>query len=132
MYRPRRRVFTMLIASVFAAATLAAQSNTGDVHGRAIDELGQPIANGTATLSGAAAPHVTDLEAQGLFRFFRVPPGTYTLSIAAAGFATVTRAGVVVSAGRNTQVEIPLPLSRVEQDVLVTGETPLVDPRKVA
>ena len=47
------------------------------------------------------------------------------------GFTTVTRENVIVSVGQNTQIDMQLKLSSVQETVTVTSETPLLDPRKV-
>ena len=75
-------------AMLAIAATLAAQTHSGTVQGRLIDEHGSPIAGGTVTLQGSAAPQRTSADAQGHFRFLQVPPGTYSVTAAAPGFAS--------------------------------------------
>lgn len=120
-----------LAATLAITGALVAQSNTGSIYGRVIDEHGSPISGGTATLSGRAAPLTAAVDAQGLFHFLQVAPGTYSLAVAVPGFATFTREEVVVAVGRNTQVDFPLQPAGVREDVTVRG-TSLVDPRKVA
>ena len=67
----------------------------------------------------------------GLFRFLKVPPGKYAVTVTMPGFTTVTRENVTVSVGQNTQVDVQLKLSTVQEAVTVTSETPLIDTRKV-
>ena len=110
----------------------AAQSNTGNVYGNVIDESGAAIPGGSATLIGPNAPMTTSVDANGLFRFLKVPPGKYAVTVTMPGFTTVTRENVEVSVGKNTQVDVTLKLSNVHETVTVTSETPLIDTRKVA
>ena len=119
-------------AMLAIAATLAAQTHSGNVQGRLIDEHGSPIAGGTVTLQGSAAPQRTSADAQGHFRFLQVPPGTYSVTASAPGFAAVTREAVLVSVGRLTALEIPLRVSDVNEELTVSAETPLIDPGRVA
>ena len=114
------------------AATLAAQTHSGSVQGRLIDEYGSPIAGGTVTLQGSTAPQQTGADAQGHFRFLQVSPGTYSVTASAPGFATATREAVLVSVGRLTALEILLSVSNVSEELTVSGETPLIDPGRVA
>ncbi len=114
------------------AAMLAAQTHSGNVQGRLIDEQGSPIAEGTVTLQGSTAPQRTGVDAQGHFRFLQVPPGTYSVTASAPGFATARREAVLVSVGRLTSLEIPLRVSDVSEELTVSGETPLIDPGRVA
>ena len=119
-------------AALLAAATLAAQTGSGNVQGRLIDEHGSPIVGGTVTLQGSTAPQRTGSDAQGHFRFLQVLPGTYSVTAAAPGFAAATREGVLVSVGRLTALEILLRISDVNEELTVSGETPLIDPGRVA
>ena len=73
----------------------------------------------------------TSVDAQGLFRFLKVPPGKYAVTVMMPGFTTVTRENVTVSVGKNTQVDVQLKLSTVQETVTVTSATPLIDTRKV-
>ena len=81
------RSIPLATALLVIAGTLAAQSHSGTVQGRLIDEHGAPIVGGTVALEGSAAPQRTSADAQGHFRFLQVPPGTYSVTASAPGFA---------------------------------------------
>ena len=126
------RVLIWFVALAGLGLTALAQVNTGNIYGQVTDEQGASVPGGTATLTGPAAPMTTQVEANGVYRFLKVPPGgNYVVTITMPGFSTVTRENVTVSVGRNTQVDIQLKLSSVQASVTVTSETPLLDPRKV-
>jgi hypothetical protein len=124
-------VLIWFVALAGLGSFAAAQVNTGNVYGNVIDEQGGVIPGGTAVLNGPAAPKTTSVDANGLFRFLKVPPGTYSVTVTMPGFTTVTRENVIVSVGHNTQVDVQLKLSSVQASVTVTSETPLIDTRKV-
>src|SRR5262249_46876121 len=67
------------------------------------------------------------VDANGLFRFARVPAGKYAITLSTPGFATVTREGVLVLSGQNVRVEILLRLAAINEEVTVTGAPALVD-----
>ena len=73
----------------------------------------------------------TSVDAHGLFRFLKVPPGQYAVTVVMPGFTTVTRENITVSVGKNTQVDVQLKLSTIQESVTVTSATPLIDTRKV-
>jgi hypothetical protein len=124
--------FLLAVAmALLLSAPLTAQVNTGNVFGNVIDEQGMAIPGGTATLTGPAAPMTTSVDANGLFRFLKVPPGKYSVTVTMPGFTTVTRENVLVSVGHNTQVDVQLKLSTVQETVTVTSATPLIDTRRV-
>ncbi len=125
------RVLVWFVALAGLGLQAVAQSNTGNVYGNVVDQTGAPLPGGTATLAGPRAPSTTNVDANGFFRFLKVAPGKYTVVVTMPGFTTVTRENVVVSVGQNTQVEMQLRLSAVQEAVTVTSETPLLDPRKV-
>ncbi len=125
------RVLVWFVALAGLGLYAEAQTNTGNVFGNVIDESGGILPGGTATLTGERQPMTTTVDATGLFRFLKVPPGKYTVTVALPGFTTVTRENVIVNVGSNTQVEVQLRLSAVQEAVTVTSATPLIDPRQV-
>ena len=129
-----RTLRTVLLAAAAAlplAVSAVAQTNTGNVYGNVIDELGSPIPGGTVTLTGVAAPRTASLDPSGYFRFLRVAPGKYTVTVAIPGFATATRENVVVLVGQNSQVVVSTRLATLQENVTVTNLAPLIDTRKV-
>ncbi|MFY9550997.1 MAG: TonB-dependent receptor [Thermoanaerobaculia bacterium] len=108
-----------------------AQVNTGNVYGNVTDEQGAAIPGGAVTLTGPSQPSTTSVDTNGLYRFLKVPPGKYTVTVVMPGFTTLTRENVQVSVGKNTQVDLQLKLSSIQESVTVTSATPLLDPRKV-
>jgi len=124
-------VLVWFVALAGLGLPLSAQVNTGNVFGTVADEQGMAVPGGTATLTGESAPMTTSVDAQGLFRFLKVPPGKYTVTVVMPGFTTVTRENIQVSVNKNTNVEIGLKLSNIQETVTVTSATPLLDTRKV-
>ena len=125
------RVLVWFVALAGLGLYAEAQTNTGNVYGNVIDESGSALPGGTATLTGERQPMTTSVDAQGLFRFLKVPPGRYTVTVSMPGFTTLTRENVIVNVGSNTQVDVQLRLSAVQEAVTVTSATPLIDPRQV-
>jgi hypothetical protein len=62
----------------------------------------------------------------GLYRFSLVPPGTYSVSAKAEGFATLTRTGVVVSPSQTVGLDITLEVGKAATTVEVSAGAPLV------
>src|SRR5262249_7490153 len=116
---------------LLCAVPAPAQTSTGSVYGSVTDEQGSPIPGATATLIGPPAPRVASADVNGRFRFLRVAPGRYSITLAAPGFASLTQENVIVSVGRNTQVDFRMALAGVNESVTVTSEPPLIDTRTV-
>jgi outer membrane receptor protein involved in Fe transport len=113
------------------SALVYGQESTGNIYGRVVDEQGSSIPGATVTLTGETAPRSTTSDANGYFRFLYVAPDRYRVTVTMPGFATLERENVIVTLGRNTDVEMPLRLSGVEETVRVISATPLIDSRKV-
>lgn len=124
-------VLVAVVAMLALGVGLLAQENTGSIYGRAVDEQGAGIPGATATLTGALAPRTTVTDANGNFRLLRVPPGRYKLTIILSGFSTVEYENVVVTLGKNTQIDATMKLAKIQETVSVTSTTPLIDTRKV-
>ena len=126
------RVLIWFVALAGLGLYAAAQGNTGNIYGTVTDEQGSPVPCGTATLTGPYAPQTTTVDAAGQFRFLKVPPNTFTIIVTMPGFTTVTREGVVVQLAKDTNVDIKLKILSVQENVVVSGETPLIDTRRVS
>ena len=83
------------------------------------------------TMTGGGAPVVTTTDAQGLFRYLGLPPGTYKLQGTLEGFSPVVYEQVVVNVGRNTTLELTMNQA-VSETITITAESPLLDTRKVS
>ena len=122
-----------LLAIALAAAPVLAQygQSTGGIRGRVTDESGGALPGVQVTIRGPAAPQTVYTDARGEFRAANLDPGTYTLTLTLAGFQTVNRENVAVNLGRNTELTIPMGLTRVEAAVTVTSEAPLLETKRV-
>jgi hypothetical protein len=120
------------LAILAVGAALYAQQLTGNIFGYVADEQGGRLPGVTVTLSGAGAPQVFTTDSRGEYRFLNIPPGgNYTLSYDLQGFTKVTKSGVQVSIGKDTQTSSTMKLSSVEATVTVHGESALLETRKV-
>ena len=126
------RVLIWFVALAGLGLYASAQSNTGNVYGVVLDEQNSPLPGGTVSLTGTIAPRTTTVDAAGQFRFLKVPPAKYSVVVTMPGFTTVTQENVIVILGKDTQVEMRLKISAVQENVTVSGVTPLIDTRKVA
>src|SRR4029077_2107826 len=68
---------------------------------------------------------VTD--GSGRYRIEDLRPGTYTVTFAIPGFATLKREGVILSGSAVTTIDAELRVGGVSETVTVTGESPIVD-----
>jgi hypothetical protein len=65
--------------------------------------------------------------AQGEYQFLFLPPGTYTLRVAATGFAGYEQTGLQLLVNTPATANVQLKLGQTTQTVTVTGETPALN-----
>jgi hypothetical protein len=125
-----RRVAVALIAALAVAPMAVAQVARGNIYGKVTDEQGAVLPGATVTLTGDFGTRTTTTDTSGGFRILNVDQGTQTLAVSLANFASVKRQ-VVVRTGENATIDFALKLAGVQENVEVTAETPVVDPKRV-
>jgi hypothetical protein len=130
--RTAQRVLGLaLLAAVgFAPAARAQVAATGNIYGTVKDESGAVLPGVNATLTGAFGTRSTTSGTSGDFRFVNVDHGTHQLRVSLTGFTGVTRP-VTVVIGQNVELGFTLKVATVEETVTVTGDTPVVDTKRV-
>ncbi len=66
-------------------------------------------------------------DADGRFVFLSIPPGTYSVNASLSGFKTYATHGVVLHAADKVDIKVNLQMGAYEEQVVVTGATPVVD-----
>src|SRR5215471_5377506 len=121
-----QNLFTFCIAMlVFFSGllTVTAQSTTGTINGRALDETGQPISGATITLTRHDTGDMRNFTSgsTGEFVFTSIQPGIYDLSVKAQGFKNFEKKGIALSSSDRLSVgDLKLPVGSVNESVEVT------------
>jgi len=123
--------FLTLIAvlSLVSSGVLHGQTAvTGGIEGNVTDPSGAAIAGATveATDVPDAVTRDTVTNNDGAYRFPSLIPGTYSVTIKKAGFATFTRGATRIDAGILYRVDAQLPVGTATSKVEVSGEAPLL------
>jgi hypothetical protein len=119
----------LAIALLFASGIALGQAQTGNLYAKATDEQGGALPGVSVTISGIGAPLTQVTNVNGEVRFVHLSPGAYTLEFNLQGFTKVIRKSINVAVNENTQINVTMKLSGVQESVTVTGETPLLDKR---
>ena len=119
----RYLVGVLVLALGSAAAPGAAQTLTSRVEGTVQDETGGlvPGASVTMTAAGTGVMRETVTNDRGLYLFPRIPPGTYRVEAALAGFRTTVIEDVRVALRAPTFINIVVEVGTPTQTVVATA-----------
>jgi len=115
----------MVLAGVSSAG---AQQFTGGVRGLVRDANGV-IPGVTVTLTNEATNVSREVQTNdvGQYSFPAVAPGTYTLKTSLTGYKSYESKGLTVGTQQFVTLDITLELGRLEENITVTGQSPLID-----
>ncbi len=130
MMRTKLQKLALICAAVFTAAgTGYAQSTTqGSIAGTVFDATEAAIPNAKVLIhsDGTNADQTLTTDGSGEFRAPQLAPGTYTVTITAAGFAAQRQNGVVVEVNAVTAVNPHLTTGDTTTAIEVTAEVPVL------
>jgi hypothetical protein len=118
-----------MIAAALVHSLVAQGPTTGSISGTVTDASGAVIAQAVVKVASAAlvVPQSTLTSGQGTYRFPSLPPGVYTLSVEATGFASGKRDGINIAAGFSATIDVPMSVAGEVQSVAVTAEAAILD-----
>ena len=123
-----------LILLCNAATPLHAQSSAldGQVEGVITDFAGDVVPHIALTLTNTAngTTRYSETDGKGIYRFPLLQPGTYRVSIFAAGFKGLVREGITVASGQSTTIDLRLEQGELNETVLVSAESRVADAGK--
>src|SRR6266850_2170845 len=130
MDRRFARVAVGALLSLLVAAGAFAQGAVSEVNGSVLDSSQALLPGVTVTLTeettGITRTAVSN--DRGRFVAIAVTPGRYTIKAELAGFQTQTRSGVTINVGQAVTLNFSLPIGTLTDQVVVTGEAPLIEP----
>lgn len=123
-----RSAIYMLVVSLALAVPAAAQQTTGSVSGAVFDQTGAVLQGVTVRISGDQLPagRKTTTSDAGLYNFPLLTPGNYTVEAEKTGLGKASRP-VEVQLGKDTQADITIGVTGVQEQITVTAATPVVD-----
>jgi len=118
----------LVIALVFCLS-LPAQETTAGLQGTVKDVSGASVPNATLEITGPAliGSRKVQTDTTGAYRFAQLPPGEYTLTANAPGFATLKQGAIHLDVGRLPTVDFTLQVGTGSQTVEVAANALLVD-----
>ncbi len=122
-----RRSLSLLWIGFAALLLLPAGSmawgQSATISGIVTDASGAVVPNAKAVLVSQSTQEklVTTSNKVGVYTLAGVAPGTYNLTVSAAGFKTETRTGITVNVGGKLSLDVQLSVGSADQEVTVNG-----------
>jgi hypothetical protein len=126
-------VAAALLLAFLLSPLRAVSAAGGEIAGAVTDPKGAVVVGAAVTVypeAGGQPVAAVRTDAQGQYRVPNLPPGNYTVTVAAEGFGPVTSATQAVADGKTTRLDFKLEVAAVETSVTVSaaGAKPNSDP----
>jgi len=130
-----KRIWQFFLATALSAAFLLLCSSsawaqaTTSLRGVVTDPSGAAIPKATVTLTDPATgiSRTTTSGTDGTYVFLEIAPGTYTLSVEAAGFEKYVHTDLALRVALPATLDIRMKVGAVSQEVSVSGAAPLLN-----
>jgi len=117
----------LLLVMLLAAVSTRAQF-TGNIQGTVVDPSGAAIAQAKVALEnlGNHISATTTTDGEGGYRFLSLAPGSYKISVEAAGFSRAETT-ITLETNQNLNVPFAVKVGAASSSVTVTAEAPLLN-----
>jgi hypothetical protein len=114
--------------TLFFVSAAMAQETTGGLQGIVKDPSGAVVPNAHVVVTGSAlvGSKEADTDTVGYYRFANLPPGKYTVTVTAKGFATSKRE-LILEVGHLPNIDFSLEMGASTSVVEVSAATPLIE-----
>jgi hypothetical protein len=125
----QRALNLILFSFILAVSGAYGQTFRGAINGTVTDPSGAAVAGATVTATDTATniAHNTVATTEGQFAFQDLPPGTYSVTVTAAGFQKTTVSNVIVSAGNIYTMPVTLAVGQQSTVVEVAAAAVAID-----
>ena len=123
-----RLLLLVLCVSVAASSPALAQQR-GSISGKVLDPDGLALPGATVVVTNTATGFTREaITAEtGAYSVPNLEPGTYDVAVTMAGFGNATRTGLLLAPGSTVALDLKLQVAGVQENLVVTGESPLVE-----
>src|SRR5262245_28029139 len=127
--RVARAFLAVSVGVLTTSGAAAAQDFRGVITGRIVDSSGGRLPGVTVTATNVATnvASATVTNAEGAYTIPYLIAGGYRVDLELAGFKKVRRDGIEIRIGDRIVLDLTMELGQVEETVLVTAQSPLLD-----
>ena len=131
------RRFLVAVAVLLGLLSIAAAAQsvaTAELHVAVKDPSGRAVTTAKVTVRDESRGIERTLanNPNGEYQFLSLPPGPYTVTVEAGGFATVIATGVRVTVGQAAELPVTLSVSGQKTEVSVSAETEMVETERTS
>ena len=121
-------VVRVILLAMVAVSAMFAQRDLGTITGTITDPQGGAVANARVLIieDATGLTYETQTDQSGIYTRPLLKPGTYTVSIEAAGFQKSEQKGVIVNPDERAAVNIGLQIGNTSQTVEISAAAPLL------
>jgi len=125
----KRKAFCLASLLFLSTFALAQGIASGDLHILVKDPGGNLVTSATVVArdQAKAFERSTSVNSEGEYRLLALPPGTYTVTVTAQGFAKTTIQDVIISVGGSADLPVTLSVAGASEVVTVSSEAELVE-----
>ena len=122
----------LLTLSLSALAFSQVSYDTATLKGTILDPLGLAVQGAAIAVSNPATGVTRTAKSTdtGSYQFPALPPGTYKLTIEAAGFDKAVVAYIALTVGETVPLDVHLAIGALHRVIEVTAAPPLIDPEQ--
>ena len=123
------RLLSVVLSVSLALVSPALAQQRGSISGKVLDPDGLALPGATVVVTNAGTGFTREaITAEtGAYSVPNLEPGTYDVAVTMAGFGNASRTGMVLSPGSSVTLELKLTVAGVQENLVVTGESPLVE-----
>src|SRR5437660_1656963 len=122
-------ILWVVVLGVVLSDSILAQTSSSSVQGTVTDPSGSAISGASILLSNneSKLERTMTTGMQGEFRFLAIPPGTYSLTVTAKGFARYLQTDLQLLVNTPATANVRLKVGSASESVTVTGEAPALN-----
>jgi hypothetical protein len=122
------------LVALLALGAAAQSAATAELHVVVKDPKGALVKDASVAVRNEAQNfgRSTSSNANGLYQFPLLPPGSYTVTVEASGFAKTVAQNVTVTVGQVAELPVTLQLATVSETVNVSTEAALVETQRTS
>ena len=119
----------LVVYLLFCAIAARSQTATGSIVGTVTDSSGAAVASAKVVVTNASTNAKIEVisNAEGDFTAPLLPPGSYSIAVAAAGFRGLEQTGIRLQVQQQARIDVVLQVGALNESVQVTADAAVVE-----